>query len=79
MLSSFLDAPYLSLSALFLLIDEVRFDRLKENLYNASAYSSYDAHVMLLLLLLFMQNLFFEALLIFLDLTGISCRPKQAI
>jgi hypothetical protein len=76
-ISSFLDAPYLSLSALFLLIDGVRFDRLKENVYNASTYSSYDAHVMLLLL--FMQNLFFEALLIFLDLTGFSSRPKQAI
>ena len=30
-ISAFLDAPYLSLSALFLLVDEVRFDRLKEN------------------------------------------------
>jgi hypothetical protein len=70
---------HISLSGLFLLIDGVRFDRLKENVYNASAYSSYDAHVMLLLLLLFMQNLFFETLPIFFDLTGFSNRPKQAI
>jgi hypothetical protein len=43
-------AIYLSLSGLFLLIDGVRFDQLKENVYNAGTYSSYDAHMMLFLL-----------------------------
>jgi hypothetical protein len=72
---------HISVSALFLLIDGVRFDRSKENVYNASIYSSSDAHVMLLLLLFMIIHAepFFERLLIFLDLTGFSRRPKQAI
>ena len=78
-ISSFLDARHISLYQDFFsyLMDGVRFDRLKENVYNAGTYSSYNAHVMLLLL--FTQNLFLEVLLIFLDLTGFSSRPKQVI